>query len=503
MSARITRRGFLRAAGAGAAWVAIAGTLGCEPENRVRANVPPKKITPPDQPLTFRSRPDLKPPAIGIGSGSGATDGYVFLAPKVGAEEAGETGERQSGPLIVDGAGQPVWFLPFEGTEEDAMDFRAQTYRDEPVLTYWRGTHTGYGQGEYVILDSSYQEIALVRAGNGYQGDHHEFLLTPRGTALITVYNAVPIDLTSIGGPAEADALDGIAQEVDVETGEVLFEWHSLDHVGIEESYYEPEPDLARQLRLLPHQLRGGRRGRQLPDLRPQDLRRLQGGPRYGRDHLAPGRQEERLRDGLGGRFRYQHDARHQTDGTITVFDNGGVIKDDQSVGLVLELDEDAMTASRVRGYTDGHLAATQGNMQMLPNGNAFVGLGQRAVLLGVRSREATCSWRGAPPSSVESYRAFRAPWTGRPTDDPAAAAERGTGDEVTVYASWNGATEVASWEIVAGPTPDGLEPVKSADRTGFETAITARTPERWVGARAKDRSGRVLGTSRAISVDA
>ena len=502
MSARITRRGFLRAAGAGAAWVAIAGTLGCEPENRVRANVPPKKITPPDQPLTFRSRPDLKPPAIGIGSGSGATDGYVFLAPKVGAEEAGETGERQSGPLIVDGAGQPVWFLPFEGTEEDAMDFRAQTYRDEPVLTYWRGTHTGYGQGEYVILDSSYQEIALVRAGNGYQGDHHEFLLTPRGTALITVYNAVPIDLTSIGGPAKADALDGIAQEVDVETGEVLFEWHSLDHVGIEESYYEPEPDLASNFDYF-----------HINSVEVDEddnflisARRTCAVYKVDRDtgeiiwRLGGKRSDFEM--GSGADFRYQHDARHQTDGTITVFDNGGVIKDDQSVGLVLELDEDAMTASRVRGYTDGHLAATQGNLQMLPNGNAFVGWGSEPFFSEF-GPEGNLLLAGALPSSVESYRAFRAPWTGRPTDDPAAAAERGTGDEVTVYASWNGATEVASWEIVAGPTPDGLEPVKSADRTGFETAITARTPERWVGARAKDRSGRVLGTSRAISVDA
>ena len=97
----------------------------------------------------------------------------------------------------------------------------------------------GHGFGEYVILDSSYREIARVRAGNGFRGDLHEFLISPQDTALLTAYVPARTDLSSIGGPKYSRVWDGIAQEVDIETGGVLFEWHSLEHVGIEESYVE------------------------------------------------------------------------------------------------------------------------------------------------------------------------------------------------------------------------------------------------------------------------
>ncbi len=82
--------------------------------------------------------------------------------------------------------------------------------------------------------------MARVRAGNGYDGDHHEFLITPEDTALFTIYHKVPMDLSSVGGPKEGTVLDGIVQEVDIETGEVLFEWHSLDHVGLESHLTSP-----------------------------------------------------------------------------------------------------------------------------------------------------------------------------------------------------------------------------------------------------------------------
>jgi hypothetical protein len=106
-------------------------------------------------------------------------------------------------------------------------------------------------------------------------------------------------------------------------------------------------------------------------------------------------------------------------------------------------------------------------------------------------------------PKTVESYRAFRSRWVGRPKDRPAVVAEVGSeeGSEgrVTLYVSWNGATEVASWEILTGPGPDGLEPLGSAPRKGFETQISFDTDEPYVAVRAKDRSGRTLGTSEAV----
>src|SRR4051812_25416390 len=122
--------------------------------------------------------------------------GYVFVAPKFNTPALGPVG-----PEIVDDQGRAVWFNELPAAEQ-AWDFRVQRYRGKPVLTWWQGgTHGGVGHGEGVdyIADSSYNVIATVRAGNGYQADGHEFLLTPQGTALIEIYQPVPYDLTGIG----------------------------------------------------------------------------------------------------------------------------------------------------------------------------------------------------------------------------------------------------------------------------------------------------------------
>ena len=114
--------------------------------------------------------------------------GHIFVSPKKGP---GEEAPTQDAPLIVDSSGEPVWFHPLQEAEADAFTFEVQKYKGETVLTWWEGLHTGYGQGEYVIFDHSYREIARFGAGNGYEGDHHEFLITPQDTALITIYSKV------------------------------------------------------------------------------------------------------------------------------------------------------------------------------------------------------------------------------------------------------------------------------------------------------------------------
>jgi hypothetical protein len=158
------------------------------------------------------------------------------------------------------------------------------------------------------------------------------------------------------------------------------------------------------------------------------------------------------------------------------------------------------MTADVARKYShpEKQLAATQGNMQSLPNGNVFIGWGSEPVFSEF-SGDGELLFSANFPPEVESYRAFRFPWSGHPDDDPAVAVERGSGDEVTVYASWNGATEVATWEVLAGPGPERLSPVGSATRDGFETAIAVQTTEPYVSVRARDSSGRVRGTARPV----
>src|SRR5262249_51841708 len=147
------------------------------------------------------------------------------------------------GPEIIDDQGRPVWFNPLPAGDQ-ATDFRVQHYRGEPVLTWSQGRGVGGVQTTPTVdhvLDRSYHEIATARAGNGFNADSHEFRLTPHGTALITIYNPVPYDLSPFGGPKDGLVVDGIAQEIDVATGRVVFEWHSLDHVGIDESH-QPVP---------------------------------------------------------------------------------------------------------------------------------------------------------------------------------------------------------------------------------------------------------------------
>jgi Arylsulfotransferase (ASST) len=447
---------------------------------------------------TFRSRPDLRPPAIEVNTDlPGTAPGHIFVAPKKGP---GEQSPTQDAPLIVDGGGEPVWFHPLQDTEADVFNFAVQTYKGETVLTWWEGHHTGYGQGEYVICDHSYREIKRVRAGNGYQGDHHEFRITPEDTALITIYAVARRNLSGVGGPVAGSVLDGIVQEVDIETGEVLFEWHSLDHVGLDESYYEPPPDLVAPFDYF-----------HINSIDPNpdgyltiSARRTSTVYKIDRKTGAIvwrlGGEQSDFAMGYGTRTDWQHDARHHPDGMITIFDNGGIEKDVQSRAIVVEIDEDGMSATLVGEYThpDEILAATQGNVQVLPNGNVFVGWGSEPRFSEF-SHDGKLLFDASFPGEVESYRAFRFPWKGQPQDAPSVVAEVGPENGVTIYASWNGATEVDTWQVLAGGDPEELEPAGSAPRKGFETAVTLDTDGAYFAVEAKDRAGGMLGTSEAV----
>ena len=180
----------------------------------------------------FRSEPQLAPAAVAVTGSSGASAaGDIFLAPQQGPE--------QSGPMIVDQTGRLVWFKPLQpGTQ--AADFRVQTYRGKPVLTWWQGyLGAGAGSGENVIMDRSYRQIATVRAAGGLTADLHEYQLTPRGTALITAYYPVYWDATSVHGASRQIVMDSVVQEIDVKTGLLLFQWDSLDHVALTDAYTE------------------------------------------------------------------------------------------------------------------------------------------------------------------------------------------------------------------------------------------------------------------------
>ncbi len=517
MDAKFTRRRFLAAASAGAAYLTLTNAVGCErlehaskvarlrpPKARVLQSpvvspLPNASSAPTDDVWAFRSRPDLSPPSVEvIREARGTAPGYVFVAPE--KDEAG-----QGGPLIVDNRGQVVWFHPLPSRYGRPMDFKMQYYLGRRVLT-WVEMDTG----EYVIFDDFYRRIVRLEAANGYSGDHHEFFISPQDTALITIYDAVPRDLSSFGGSKNGVAVQGIVQELNIETGEALFEWHSLEHVGLDETYSKPGEDTAYP-------------GIDYFHINSIDVdhdnnllisaRKTSAVYKIDRNSgeiiWRLGGKKSDFEMGPGARFAYQHDARRQRDGTISIFDNGstifrnGVAKAvEESRGIVLELDEQRMKASLVREYThpDKQYADAAGNVQILPNGNVFIGWG-RALAISEFSNDGKLLFDARLPRQNRSYRAFRFPWSAHATGQPAAVAERASEHEVRVYASWNGATEVATWEILAGPSPGRLEFLGSVSRDMFETAMLGRTSAPYVAAEARDGSGRVLGTTDPVTL--
>ena len=489
---RRTRRGFLKVAAGGVCLAALA-LAGCGTNGPVRAMAASAAAGPT---RVYRSRPDLRPPPVEVRTPARDTAaGYLFAASKNGP---GEGHPSQDGCMILDNDGQPVWLRPVATEERDAMDFKVQSYRGRPVLTWWEGEHGGFGNGEYVIFDESYQEIARFRAGNGYPGDHHEFLISERDTALVTIYAEKPMDLSSYGGSVDGIAIEGVAQEIDIESGEVLFEWHSLDHVDPEESYSAPVSREAYDYFHInsieedgeDHLLVSARRTSAV-----YKIDRRTGGIVW---RLNGKRSDFEM--GEGATFAFQHDARRHPDGTITLFDNRGAAMGEQSRGIRLGIDEGAMTATLRHEFThpEEPFATYQANVQVLPNGNVFVGWGS-APYLTEHDREGNLLFDAGFPPEVESYRAFRSPWTGRPQDAADLAGESESEERVTLYASWNGATEVVSWQVLAGPGPEKLKAVGEAPRMGFETAIAVDTKAPYVAVRAKDRSGRALGAPRVI----
>lgn len=328
-------------------------------------------------PLTqhFHSRPDLKPPGVHLGKrASGVSPGYIFIAPKLRV--------TQAGPEILDDNGQVVWFRPLEA--KDVSDFRVQTYRGKPVLTWWRGrAPRGVGGGYYVIYDTTYHKIAEVKAGHGLIGDLHEFRITPRDTALITVYKRRPADLRAVGGPRAGKIFEGIVQEIDITTGRVVFEWHSWPRVRLQESYAEA-PAASEGAKARPYDYFHINSIDLEPDgnllVSARNTHAL-----YEIDHATGkilwrlGGKRSNFRLGPGVRFAWQHDAHRLTDGTISLFANDATPPLAKfSRVLVLKVDEAAKRVTLVRSFRHpkGLLVPFEGNAQFLPNGHVFVGWG-------------------------------------------------------------------------------------------------------------------------------
>jgi hypothetical protein len=160
------------------------------------------------------------------------------------------------------------------------------------------------------------------------------------------------------------------------------------------------------------------------------------------------------------------------------------------------------MTATLVRAdvHPAGLLTSSQGNAQVLRGGHVLVGWGAAGYVTEFDG-DGRVVFDAHLPAEVDTYRAYRFRWTGRPSTRPAIAVRRKDLDEAYVYASWNGATEVARWLVLAGDDAAHLHRVAGAARDGFETRVTVARGPRFFAVRAFDRAGRALGTSAAVSL--
>ena len=371
-----------------------------------------------------------------------------------------------------------------------------------------------------MIADETYAEIARI-AADGH-ADLHDMQLTPHGTALYIAYERVPMPAPAAGASASPPApsastaasegprelYDCVVVEVDALTGERVFEWHSAEHIGLDESSARLPEDAA-----TPHDpvhansVHLDLDGNLLVSARNTScvykVDRATGQVRW---RLGGTRSDLRLLDGLS--IGLQHDARRQADGTITIFDNR--VPPEPARGIAVEVDERAMTARLVRTLErpEPLHAASQGSLQVLPNGNVLVGWGSQAVMTEFDPAGAVV-FDAALPAAVQSYRDRRHPWTGRPTEPPDVAVDpvvpaSGGQSRVTAYASWNGATDVRSWALLAGASDGSLERLSTMARTGFETVLVGMTALKAVTrvqAVALDAAGRELASSPVIAV--
>jgi hypothetical protein len=344
-----------------------------------------------------------------------------------------------------------------------------------------------------VIADSTYAPLVHINAGNGRQGDLHEFLLTDRGTALLTSYLLRPYDLRAVGGPANGVIQDAMFQEIDIPSGKALLEWHSLDHIPIGDSYYPVGNDWDYA---------------HVNSIDVDNDENLLVSARNTHTVYKLDRSTGAIIWRLGGKhsdfqiasdalFSWQHDARRQTDGTITMLDNGSSV----SRAIVLAVDETrhGVTLRRAYHHPTNLFAPSQGNVQVLPNGNVFVGWGG-APYVSEFTEAGELVFDARLGANYISYRAFRMPWTGVGPGSPAVAVERASG-HTSVYVSWNGDTSVASWTALAGTSANNLAPVATVARTGFETAISIASKFTYVQIQARDASGTVLATTKPTAV--
>ena len=337
-------------------------------------------------------------------------------------------------------------------------------------------------------------------------------------SALLTTYKTTPYDLSSFNITSGLGwLLHGGFQEVDVESGEVVFEWYALDHITVDQTQTLPGKS---------HVVGDGYTPMSAFDY--FHLNSVDKSERTG-NYLISGRHTSTLymidsetggiiwqlsSEGLsdfecvGFNFSSQHNARivfeSSIETTLSLFDNasdGLNTTMPQSSGMTVTLNHKTNTASLRRQlfapHRHGLLSTSQGSHQILDDGGSLVGWGSIPAVTEYSPAGVPIwhAWFGR----AMNYRAFTADWESTPSftvpDVYAYAADNSS--EPRIYVSWNGATTVAWWDFYGAQSQDE-EPVYvgSTSKDGFETKFIAPAFYEWWQVEAVAENGTVLRTS-------
>ena len=376
-------------------------------------------------------------------------------------------------------------------------------YKNADHLCFFQGRQmVGYARGHGVIMNKHYQIVQSIEpVGSSVSADLHEFNLLPNGkSALMTIYHPRAYDLTAYGIVNGLGYIqDSVFQEVDVDTGELIFEWRSLDHIDPTEGYVDPaSTEISGDgMKDTPwdyfhiNSIDKNTDGDYLISARHVScIYKISGKDGHVIWRLHGAKSDFDL-ENFG--FSSQHDARwhfeNSTHTILSLFDNasnGYNQTEAFSTSMIVQIDHNKRTARLLQDYTAPHnkgglLSKSQGNTQVLPDGHVITGWGSHAYLTE-HLANGTCvffGWTAITGTMV--YRVYKANWTADPLTAPNIWSFSKSRKSTVFYASWNGATKVTHWKFYTSNTRSGpWQLASTVKKTGFETSYKHDAYTEW-----------------------
>ncbi len=453
----------------------------------------------------FKTEPELRPPKVQVNLADPSLKGDFFLDPlpsptiHVGSKLLEFEPVGPEGLMLLDPSGRLLWWHQFPQGEVGA-DLDRVTYEGKTAIAWWQGvvTETANGEGEGIIANTAYEPLAHVKAGNGQQADIHELQIEPGGSAWVDTYETV---CKPVCDESHVPLVDGTAQQIDVSTGLVMWEWNALAHVAESETEAVPANGVLDLYHL--NSIQPLPEGKVLISMRDTSgvymVDQSSGSILW---HIAGKSSSFARRNGT--HFHFQHDARLEGRkmNHLTIFDDeAGPPVYGAARGMMLKLGGGKVSLLHQYLRPETTFVGSEGSTQVMKGHDVVVGYGSAQYFSefsshGEPEKRGRMLFDAQLPKGDGTYRVRRYEWEATPNTLPKLVAERESLTEVALYASWNGATKVASWQVLAGESEGSLAPVGTYPWSGFETKMSVPSSDSVFEVQALDRNGHVLATS-------